>query len=306
MTFEWTKERTQQLLEWRDQGITREEIAKLFGVGYGAVVGKLNRLKDQKVKLPNGMTIQNAARLERQKARVAELMAQGMPGALAAVEAGMGKKRALELFGTSLKPLVGTGTRAYCTDEEIIEKVKSGKTVNTICFELPVSDRRVIKLIEKHNLTRPVYVPKPKKPPVLKKPKRQTEERDAAVIAALRAGKPITGIAKELHVCVETIRRLRGVHGIPKAVNPGNPAALRRAVVKKERPKPPPVRLVATLSPEQMARVVTRKTTACQWLIGEPGAKEFRFCDDVSVPGKPYCQLHCDVAFVKVRVRKAA
>ena len=289
MTFEWTKERTQQLLEWRDQGITREEIAKLFGVGYGAVVGKLNRLKDQKVKLPNGMTIQNAARLERQKARVAELMAQGMPGALAAVEAGMGKKRALELFRTPLKPkpLVGTGTRAYCTDEEIIEKVKSGKTVNTICFELPVSDRRVIKLIEKHNLTRPVYVPKPKKPPVLKKPKRQTEERDAAVIAALRAGKPITGIAKELHVCVETIRRLRGVHGIPKAVNPGNPAALRRAVVKKERPKPPPVRLVAALSAEEMARLAARKTTACQWPTGN---RPYRFeCAETPVPGLPYC-----------------
>lgn len=36
----------------------------------------------------------------------------------------------------------------------------------------------------------------------------------------------------------------------------------------------------------------------CCWPIGEPGTREFRFCDGVSQPGKPYCHSHCLIAYV--------
>lgn len=43
----------------------------------------------------------------------------------------------------------------------------------------------------------------------------------------------------------------------------------------------------------------------CLWPIGEPKAKDFRFCSDPSVPGKVYCEAHCKIAFVRVRVTHA-
>ncbi|HBK08667.1 MAG TPA: GcrA cell cycle regulator [Acetobacteraceae bacterium] len=47
-----------------------------------------------------------------------------------------------------------------------------------------------------------------------------------------------------------------------------------------------------------------RSAPSCCWPIGEPGTKSFRFCDDMSVPGKPYCDEHAKVAYVKIRDRK--
>ena len=47
-----------------------------------------------------------------------------------------------------------------------------------------------------------------------------------------------------------------------------------------------------------------RSAPSCCWPIGEPGTKTFRFCDDTSVPGKPYCDEHARLAYVKIRDRK--
>ncbi|MDR3535185.1 MAG: GcrA family cell cycle regulator [Acetobacteraceae bacterium] len=60
---------------------------------------------------------------------------------------------------------------------------------------------------------------------------------------------------------------------------------------------PPPRMQVVTQRP--YARVVT-----CCWPIGEPGTRSFRFCDDPSEPGKPYCGEHAKLAYVKVRDRR--
>jgi len=42
----------------------------------------------------------------------------------------------------------------------------------------------------------------------------------------------------------------------------------------------------------------------CCWPMGEPGKRDFRFCDEKSEPGKPYCEEHAKVAYVKVRDRR--
>jgi GcrA cell cycle regulator len=47
-----------------------------------------------------------------------------------------------------------------------------------------------------------------------------------------------------------------------------------------------------------------RSAPSCCWPIGEPGTKTFRFCDDASVAGKPYCDEHAKLAYVKLRDRK--
>ena len=42
----------------------------------------------------------------------------------------------------------------------------------------------------------------------------------------------------------------------------------------------------------------------CCWPIGEPGSPGFRFCDEPAVTGKPYCDAHVQLAYVKVRDRR--
>jgi len=74
---------------------------------------------------------------------------------------------------------------------------------------------------------------------------------------------------------------------------PSPPVAAPRPV-----PAPPPPR-VQTPPPRPYGRVIT-----CCWPIGEPGTRSFRFCDAESVPGKPYCSEHAQLAYVKVRDRR--
>jgi GcrA cell cycle regulator len=62
--------------------------------------------------------------------------------------------------------------------------------------------------------------------------------------------------------------------------------------------RPAPV-LRAVCMPRPGARV-----TPCCWPIGEPGTRSFRFCDVDAIAGKPYCEDHASLAYVKVRDRR--
>jgi GcrA cell cycle regulator len=46
------------------------------------------------------------------------------------------------------------------------------------------------------------------------------------------------------------------------------------------------------------------RATPCCWPIGEPGKPSFHFCSTVSVPGKPYCDEHAAIAYVRIRDRR--
>lgn len=63
--------------------------------------------------------------------------------------------------------------------------------------------------------------------------------------------------------------------------------------------KPLPVTLVPPMPSPEPRRQASKRD--CCWPIGEPGTKTFRFCDSVSVVGKPYCDEHARLAYVKVR-----
>ena len=85
----------------------------------------------------------------------------------------------------------------------------------------------------------------------------------------------------------------------PAARNEGRLEMVRAARAPAASPSPAPA--------APRAPVVTRpfaRTVACCWPIGEPGTKAFRFCDAGSVPGKPYCLEHTQLAYVKVRDRR--
>ena len=64
-------------------------------------------------------------------------------------------------------------------------------------------------------------------------------------------------------------------------------------------PPRPSVQLRAVAMPRAGARVTT-----CCWPIGDPGTASFRFCDDGAMTGKPYCEQHAALAYVKVRDRR--
>jgi GcrA cell cycle regulator len=85
----------------------------------------------------------------------------------------------------------------------------------------------------------------------------------------------------------------------PSAPRPVSPAPMPRPIVQAPRPvAAPPPRPVA-VAPRPYGRIVT-----CCWPLGEPGTREFRFCDVPSEPGRPYCEDHVKLAYVKVRDRR--
>ena len=46
------------------------------------------------------------------------------------------------------------------------------------------------------------------------------------------------------------------------------------------------------------------RTTPCCWPIGEPGKPSFHFCNEAAVSGKPYCEEHASIAYVRLRDRR--
>ncbi|HQT79908.1 MAG TPA: GcrA family cell cycle regulator [Rhodopila sp.] len=81
---------------------------------------------------------------------------------------------------------------------------------------------------------------------------------------------------------------------VPAPVTAAAPAPVRPSI-----PAP-----VARLVPQPAPVQVRRSNVACCWPIGEPGTKGFRFCDESSIPGKPYCDEHVRLAYVRLKDRK--
>ena len=76
-------------------------------------------------------------------------------------------------------------------------------------------------------------------------------------------------------------------------------AAMPRPVMVPPRPLTAPPHRTMASGPRISGRVVT-----CCWPIGEPGTRDFHFCDVPSEPGRPYCEDHVRIAYVKVRDRR--
>jgi GcrA cell cycle regulator len=84
-----------------------------------------------------------------------------------------------------------------------------------------------------------------------------------------------------------------------------NVQPLRPAPLIGPRPMPPMLAAPTPRPAMPSAPIQSRRSApSCCWPIGEPGTKTFRFCDDSSVHGKPYCDEHAKLAYVRVRDRK--
>lgn len=55
---------------------------------------------------------------------------------------------------------------------------------------------------------------------------------------------------------------------------------------------------------EARAERSVRRLTSCCWPLGEPGTRSFRFCGCETVPGKPYCLEHAQLAYVRIKDRR--
>jgi GcrA cell cycle regulator len=100
---------------------------------------------------------------------------------------------------------------------------------------------------------------------------------------------------------------------------PSRPSPIRRAegdaVPRQAAPKraqgptlPPLAASMGAPVPSLRAIMPTPKyntrTTPCCWPIGEPGKPSFHFCNASAAAGKPYCEDHAAIAYVRVRDRR--
>jgi GcrA cell cycle regulator len=140
-----------------------------------------------------------------------------------------------------------------------------------------------------------------------------TARPDAAPTVALRPSAPgsaSTSGAADRAVPADAKRAAAAVAASPPAVPDPAPASspesASRAALKPV-PETPPARTTAGSTRAALQAVASRpfgRVVTCCWPIGEPGTRDFHFCDGRSVPGKPYCEEHAALAYVKVRDRR--
>ncbi len=77
-------------------------------------------------------------------------------------------------------------------------------------------------------------------------------------------------------------------------------------------PRPSPIRRARPATATKARRKTSPTSVGlratghtCVWPIGDPAEDDFRFCDAPSMPHKPYCQKHYDLAYIQPRPRSA-
>jgi GcrA cell cycle regulator len=96
-----------------------------------------------------------------------------------------------------------------------------------------------------------------------------------------------------------------GVAGHLSPLSPSVPLSRRVAPGSNPVPLSAPSSEVATRQlPIRAVLPRYGRLSTCCWPIGEPGSKTFRFCDAEATVGKPYCDAHVQLAYVKVRERR--
>jgi GcrA cell cycle regulator len=67
-------------------------------------------------------------------------------------------------------------------------------------------------------------------------------------------------------------------------------------------PRPSPLKSLPMPRPSRVV-LVDFVGPACSWPFGHPGDKDFHFCGERNLPGKPYCAEHAARAYVKPKDR---
>jgi GcrA cell cycle regulator len=78
-----------------------------------------------------------------------------------------------------------------------------------------------------------------------------------------------------------------------------------RSTLPPEKMAPAPKPASPVPQPPEPVTAVERLQGPCCWPIGHPGTQQFSFCGELSRPGKPYCEKHCQRAYVGPSSSKA-
>jgi GcrA cell cycle regulator len=90
--------------------------------------------------------------------------------------------------------------------------------------------------------------------------------------------------------------RQPAVHHLPPPHSVA-PAAPRAAVQVRDEPAVSPQGSQGQLTAAMLAALTPSSGPRCKWPIGDPKTSDFDFCENVSLPGKPYCAQHCAMAY---------
>jgi GcrA cell cycle regulator len=110
----------------------------------------------------------------------------------------------------------------------------------------------------------------------------------------------VVGKAHRLHLSARPspIRRVMMRSALPR---PPRPIAEPRAVAAPAEARSPSPVAAATPAPAQPERVVELSNQTCKWPIGHPNEAGFHFCGERAIVGKPYCQAHTSIAYVRAK-----
>lgn len=137
-----------------------------------------------------------------------------------------------------------------------------------------------------------------------------TPDRIKVLIAHWEEGLPTSEIGRRLGVTKNSV--VGKVHrlGLKKRQSPIRQAAAGTAAPKKAKVKATkmvpktketaPVVSKVVRPTGEVVRLEELTGSMCCWPEGEPGTADFFFCGEPSVPDKPYCDVHCARAYVKV------
>jgi len=84
---------------------------------------------------------------------------------------------------------------------------------------------------------------------------------------------------------------------VPRHVPTLAPLSSLSMPTRRTAPIIPPKRERAVRVPQDKPHV--GRVEPCCFPIGDPGTKGFRYCDDPSEPGRPYCSAHMKVAYIR-------
>jgi GcrA cell cycle regulator len=93
-------------------------------------------------------------------------------------------------------------------------------------------------------------------------------------------------------------RKARGAEELAQAR-----ARTKSVVELRQQPPAPPPPTKPTVTP---GTAKFGRTISCCWPCGEPGKPGFHWCGAPAMTGRPYCEEHCALAYVPVRMKEAA
>ncbi len=141
-----------------------------------------------------------------------------------------------------------------------------------------------------------------------------TEEAIARLRALWAEGLSTAEIGRRLNISKNAVVGKAHRLNLPARPSPirrlEGEAAARPATPKRTQgPTLPPLSASMAAPMPQMRAIMpapkySQRATPCCWPIGEPGKPSFHFCNAASTPGKPYCEEHASIAYVRVRDRR--